>query len=146
VYRAITFYGTLFQSVSTNEQIGNSVTDLLFRLVGPSTPKWQRQQALTPFWFGLFPLRSPLLRESQLLSFPQGTQMFQFPWFPLPVLCVQTGVILHDEYGVSPFGHPRISAWSTAPRGLSQSPTSFIGRRRQGIHRWLFIAWKKNKY
>ena len=97
---------------------------------------------LTPFRFGLFPLRSPLLRESQLLSFPQGTQMFQFPWFPLQALCVQTGVTLHDECWVSPFRHLRIKAWSTAPRSFSQSPTSFIGRRRQGIHRWLFVAWK----
>src|SRR5438552_9001571 len=43
---------------------------------------------------------------------------------------------------VSPFGHPRIDAWSTAPRGLSQSPTSFFGFRHQGIHRWLFVAWR----
>ena len=43
---------------------------------------------------------------------------------------------------VSPFGHPRIEAWSAAPRGFSQPPTSFIGSRRQGIHRWLFVAWK----
>ena len=68
--------------------------------------------------------------------------MFQFPWFPLPVLCVQTGVTPHDGCRVSPFGHPRINAWSAAPRGLSQPPTSFIGVRRQGIHRWLFVAWK----
>jgi hypothetical protein len=47
-----------------------------------------------------------------------------------------------NECRVSPFGHPRINAWSTAPRGLSQPPTSFIGGRRQGIHRWLFVAWK----
>ena len=97
---------------------------------------------LPPTRFSLFPLRSPLLRESRLLSFPQGTEMFQFPWFPLPVLCVQTGVTPHDGCWVSPFGHPRINAWSTAPRGFSQSPTSFIGSRRQGIHRWLFLAWK----
>ena len=97
---------------------------------------------MAPARFGLFPLRSPLLRESRLLSFPQGTEMFQFPWFPLPVLCVQTGVTLHDECRVSPFRHPRISAWSAAPRGFSQPPTSFIGSRRQGIHRWLFVAWK----
>ncbi len=43
---------------------------------------------------------------------------------------------------VSPFGHPRINAWEATPRGLSQPPTSFIGFRRQGIHRWLFVAWK----
>ena len=68
--------------------------------------------------------------------------MFQFPRFPLPALCVQAGVTPHDGCWVSPFGHPRIKAWSTAPRGFSQSPTSFIGVRCQGIHRWLFVAWK----
>jgi hypothetical protein len=97
---------------------------------------------LTLARFSLFPFRSPLLRESLLLSFPQGTEMFQFPWFPPPVLCVHTGVTPHDGCRVSPFGHPRINAWSTASRGFSQSPTSFIGSWRQGIHRWLFIAWK----
>ena len=30
-------------------------------------------------WFGLFRVRSPLLTESLLLSFPGGTEMFQFP-------------------------------------------------------------------
>ena len=43
---------------------------------------------------------------------------------------------------VPPFGHPRIEAWSAAPRGLSQPPTSFFGFRRLGIHRWLFVAWR----
>ena len=36
-------------------------------------------------WFGLFRVRSPLLTESRLLSFPGGTEMFQFP--PLAPLC-----------------------------------------------------------
>jgi hypothetical protein len=103
---------------------------------------WQRHWAITPHRFRLVPFRSPLLRESQLLSVPRGTEMFQFPRFPLPVLCVQTGVTPHDGCRVSPFGHPRIKAWSAAPRGFSQPPTSFIGVRRQGIHRWLFVAWK----
>ena len=30
---------------------------------------------------GLVPVRSPLLRESRLISFPPGTEMFQFPGF-----------------------------------------------------------------
>ena len=30
---------------------------------------------------GLVRVRSPLLAESQLMSFPPGTQMFQFPGF-----------------------------------------------------------------
>jgi hypothetical protein len=92
--------------------------------------------------FRLIPFRSPLLRESLLLSSPRGTEMFQFPRFPLPALCVQAGVTPHYECRVSPFGHPRIDAWSTAPRGFSQPPTSFFGFRRQGIHRWLFVAWR----
>ncbi len=113
------------------------------RLPVPTTPTWQRHRAIPPDRFRLIPFRSPLLRESQLLSFPRGTEMFQFPRFPLPVLCVQTGVTPYDGCRVSPFGHPRIEAWSAAPRGFSQPPTSFIGFRRQGIHRWLFIAWRK---
>ena len=96
---------------------------------------------LPPDRFGLIPFRSPLLRELLLLSFPVGTEMFQFPTFPRPVLCVHTGVTPHNGRRVSPFGHPRINAFSAAPRGLSQPDTSFIGSRRQGIRRWLFVAW-----
>ena len=32
---------------------------------------------------GLFRFRSPLLTESRLISFPQGTEMFHFPGFAL---------------------------------------------------------------
>ena len=108
---------------------------------GPTTPNWQRHQAIPPVRFRLIPFRSPLLRESLLLSVPRGTEMFQFPRFPLLVLCVRAGVTPHDGCRVSPFGHPRVVAWSAAHRGFSQPPTSFIGSRRQGIHRWLFVAW-----
>ena len=50
---------------------------------GPTTPMPQRLRPLTRHRFGLFPFRSPLLGESRLLSFPRGTEMFQFPRFPL---------------------------------------------------------------
>ena len=111
VYGAVTHCGAPFQNASTTHQLGNSVEGLVPLLSSPTTPEWQRHQALTPFWFGLIPFRSPLLRESQLLSVPRGTEMFQFPQFPLPALCVQTGVTPHDGCRVSPFGHPRIKAW-----------------------------------
>ena len=71
-------------------------------------------------WFGLIPVRSPLLRESQLISFPAGTEMFQFP--ALAPLRVQR----HDSLWVSPFGHPRVNARLPARRGVSQAPASFI--------------------
>ena len=48
----------------------------------------------------------------------------------------------HDPRRVSPFGHPRIKAYSAAPRGLSQPATSFLAYWRQGIHRVPFLAWQ----
>ena len=92
-------------------------------------------------WFGLFRFRSPLLTESRLLSLPVGTEMFHFPTFPPHALCVQAWVTGHDSCRVSPFGNPRINAWSAAPRGLSQPPTSFFGSWCQGIHRAPLLTW-----
>ena len=42
----------------------------------PTTPPGPESR-----WFGLFPVRSPLLGESFLFSLPTGTKMFQFPAF-----------------------------------------------------------------
>ena len=95
----------------------------------------QRLTAITHGRFSLFRFRSPLLTESRLLSLPVGTEMFHFPTFPLPVLCVQTGVTGLASSRVSPFGNPRITVWLSTPRGLSQIPTSFFGSWCQGIHR-----------
>lgn len=39
-------------------------------------------------WFGLFPFRSPLLRESNFLSLPAGTKMFQFSASTSNQLCI----------------------------------------------------------
>ncbi len=141
-YGALTRYGATFQNASARHQFCNSLMDLVLHPLGPTTPYRQRHQALPPARFGLFPFRSSLLRESLLFSFPCGTEIFQFPQFPLPALCVQAGVTPHHGCWVSPFRHPRIKSWSALPRGFSQPPTSFIGIRRQGIHRWLFVAWR----
>jgi len=78
--------------------------------------------------------RSPLLTESQLFSLPTGTEMFHFPALPPHRLYIHRRVTRHHSCRVSPFGHPRIHARLTAPRGISQPPTSFIGSRCQGIH------------
>jgi hypothetical protein len=67
--------------------------------------------------------------------------MFHFPAFPPHALCVQARVTAHDDCRVSPFGHPRITAWLTTPRGLSRPPTSFIGSWCQGIHRAPLKSW-----
>ena len=64
-------------------------------LNGPTTPHMQRLSAITHVWFGLFRVRSPLLTESRLFSFPVGTEMFHFPTFPPTALCVQAEVAGH---------------------------------------------------
>src|SRR5919112_3731824 len=91
--------------------------------------------------FSLIRFRSPLITESRLFSLPVGTEMFHFPTFPPHALCVQARVTPHDWCGVPPFGNPRINARLTAPRGLSQPPTSFIGSWCQGIHRAPLTTW-----
>ena len=48
--------------------------------------------SLTQRRFGLFPFRSPLLRESRLISIPTGTEMFQFPAFAPIRLWIQRTV------------------------------------------------------
>src|SRR2546422_2819752 len=48
----------------------------------PMTPPVQRRRAITHRRFRLFPVRSPLLGESRLISLLQGTKMFQFPCLP----------------------------------------------------------------
>ena len=131
-----------FPRPSTTRVLCNSLEDVQLLLSGPATPRQQRLHAVTLPRFRLSPVRSPLLRGSRLLSLPPGTEMFQFPGLPLPVLCVQTGVTRHDPCRVSPFGHPRINAWLAAPRGLSQPPTSFIGFWRLGIHHVPFVTWQ----
>jgi hypothetical protein len=84
-------------------------------------------------WFGLFRVRSPLLTESQLISFPTGTEMCQFPAFASIGLCIQPMMTQITLGRVSPFGHPGINGCSTPAPGLSQPATSFIASRRLDI-------------
>ena len=50
-------------------------------------------------------------------------------------------VTRHHSGWVSPFGHPRITARLTTPRGISQPPTSFIGPWYPGIHHVPYTTW-----
>ena len=53
-------------------------------------------------------------------------------------------VAIPPKRWVSPFGHPRIKACLSAPRGISQTSTSFIAFCRQGIHRVRLVTWSYN--
>ncbi len=80
--------------------------------------------AQLPNWFafirphGLVRVRSPLLTESRLMSFPTGTEMFQFPAFALLILYIQiksTCVILRMNSLLSAFTSER-ARFAAAPR------------------------------
>ena len=94
-YGTLTLCGLSFHNSSARHRFCNSLERLLPFQASPTTPLQHRQQAVPLQRFGLLPFRSPLLRKSRLLSFPRGTEMFQFPRFPPPGLCVQPGVTGH---------------------------------------------------
>jgi hypothetical protein len=71
-------------------------------------------------WFGLIPVRSPLLGESRLIYFPEGTEMFQFPSFATSGLCIQPEVTLTFLSVGFPIRKSTDQRLLTAPRGLSQ--------------------------
>ena len=86
-------------------------------------------------WFGLIPVRSPLLPGSQLIPLPLGTEMFQFPRFA------------RSEERDNPRGLPgfpirpsRDQCVCAAPPGLSQLTTAFIASVCPGILHMLSLA------
>ena len=81
VYGTVALCGARFHSLR--------LTPDLVTAAGPGTVRIRALQPragnacpLTPARFGLIPFRSPLLRESRLISFPRGTEMCQFPRLP----------------------------------------------------------------
>ena len=140
-YGAITLFGGPFQWPSIISTVFVALLAGKTR-VGLATRPVQRLQPSTHRSFGLFPVRSPLLRESHLLFVPPGTEMFQFSGFASDHLCIQWPMTdLQTVRRVSPFGYPRVKACLAADRGFSQPSTSFVaGRTPIGIHRTPFVA------
>ena len=133
-YRTITCCGAAFHPLRLTHDFVTSRPAGRRIKTGPTTPAQQRPPPVTLREFGLIPFRSPLLRESRLIYFPRGTEMFHFPRLSSPRLCVQRGITPHYRRWVSPFGHPRVNGNSAPHRGLSQPFTPFIDSWCQGIH------------
>ena len=72
-YRTITFCGRTFQIASAMTSVGNSPAGLRSCPAVPHNPVCTTRARLTYKRFGLFPVRSPLLGESRLLSLPRAT-------------------------------------------------------------------------
>ena len=100
VYGAVTRYGPTFQTVPLAR---------LLQPRGPTTPMRPEPQ-----WFGLCPVRSPLLGVSLLFSLPPGTKMFQFPAF------APTNMLVH---GLQPWGFPHSDISGSIP--VCRSPELF---------------------
>ena len=111
MYGPVTLCGRTFQNVPLTTFLATT------RSYNPARAKRRRR-------FGLVPVRSPLLGESLLFSFPAGTKMFQFPAYAprarrgdRPSAC-----------RVVPFGDPRITGHVHLPaayRSLSR-PSSLV--------------------
>ena len=90
--------------------------------------------------FGLLPPRSPLLRESRLISLRRATEMFQFAHCPPSCLCIEQAVSRHHSGRVAPFGFSGLFARMQLPLNVSPVSASFIGLQRLGIHLVLSLA------
>ena len=73
--------------------------------------------------FALFPLRSLLIRESRLFSFPPGTKMFQFPGYTFLVSCLAKNFPKWKQFLIRT---SRDQSLHAAPSRLSQLATSII--------------------
>ena len=85
----------------------------------PLRPAFPDRSATNRITTGLLRFRSPLLAESRLMSFPPGTEMFQFPGF------ASTPYVFRCRYPrgwVAPFGCPRIKACSRLPVAFRSVP------------------------
>ena len=108
IYGAVTLYGPTFQKVPLS-------SNFLTFILGALQPCCRSRQ------FGLFPVRSPLLGESLLISIPTGTEMFQFP--------ALAPLSRRQPMKAAGFPHSGIfgsNACLPAHRSLSQAPTPFI--------------------
>ena len=119
---------------------GRSTISAHYRAVSAETTGRPYNPTRMLEWFGLVRVRSPLLAESRLIYFPEGTEMFQFPSFATPDLWNSVRVAWTSSTPVSRFGDPRIDACLRLPVAYRSFATSFIASWCQGIHRMPLLA------
>ena len=118
-YRTFTFYGIAFNLFHLTKNIFITLSHNPLKIE-----------------FRLIPFRSPLLRESLLLSFPLVTKMFQFTRFALSSLLNSRSS--SRSFLIRVFSDQNLLP---VPRNISSVATPFIASEHQGIRRKLLIAW-----
>ena len=80
-------------------------------------------------WFGLFPVRSPLLRKSLFIFSSSGYLDVSVPRVPFVKLCIHFTMSRHNPGRVPPFGNLRIVAHLQLPAAYRSSlrPSSAYG-------------------
>ena len=112
-----------------HHSVSSTVSDSVCQVLQPQHSKL--------CWFGLFPVRSPLLGEYSL--FLWVLRCFSSPG-SLHYPIYSDSDTVGSQQWVIPFGNPRLNRLFAAHRGLSQRPASFFGTWRQGIHRKPLVA------
>ena len=125
IYGAITLFGWAFHPSSTK---------VLQCRVSTHNP---RKHAL---WFGLFPVRSPLLRKSRFVFSSSGYLDVSVPRVPSSQTMDSFAGVQALPWTGSPIRISTDRSLLAAPRGFSQLAASFFGGWRLGIHPVLFFA------
>ena len=122
---------------------GSRALDLSYAAVTPCGAPFQVLRLSSTFLTlpgGLLPFRSPLLRESLLISFPGLLRWFTSPSFASVPYFIQVFRCWNRSQRVTPFGYLRLIEYVLLPaafRSLSRpsSPYSSIGIRHRPIFR-----------
>ena len=125
-YGAITHYGGTFQSLQL------PIINHMSRSHNPETTE------VVPVWAN--PRSLAATDGITIVFFSLGYLDVSVPPVRPMWLCIHHTVTRHYPGRVSPFGHPRIKARLTAPRGFSQFTASFIASLCLGIHRTPLVA------
>jgi hypothetical protein len=135
-YGTLTLYGRAFLRRSAIRAVCNSPGVLRHTADDPYNPAHATPAGFhVVYGLGCSPFARHYSGNRDFLSFPPGTQMYHFPGFPPPALCVQAGVTRHDPCRVSPFGDPCFIArlqLRTAYRSLPR-PSSASGAKASTI-------------
>ena len=124
-YRAVTFFGSSFQSSSSRSH------QFLYCVQNPIL---DNQDGL-----GSSPFARHYLGNRVFFLFLRVLRCFSSPGSPLYTMdsCTNTQTLLCVSFLIRRSSAQRLLA---PPRSLSQLTTSFIGSQRQGIHPTLFIT------
>ncbi len=128
-WRAGIAYGALTPSGGTFQSLRLAAACSV--RIGPTTPALPKKG-----WFGLLPVRSPLLGESRLISCRAVTEMFQFTAGPSRGYAFPTGCL-----GITPGGLPHSDTQGSSL--VCSSPCTF---RRSPRPSSAFSAWASSSY